>query len=88
VKADDVELAQRTFDSEGVLGDVGAECPVGAIDVVVGTVVGDDGKLDRGGGQGHDSAGGPDRFGARDVDGRFAAFVGEEVACEDPAGVV
>src|ERR1700722_10515413 len=73
VGSDDVELTQRAIDAYSVIGDIGSQRPVCPIDIVVGSCVGDDGKLDRGDREGSDSPARSDGLSARYVDGGLAS---------------
>jgi hypothetical protein len=83
--ADQVILADRTVDSEGVLRDIGGQDAVGAIDLRGWPGVLDDRQFHRRNLEGRDPPQRPDRGGARHEDRHLPALFGEQLVSEDAA---
>jgi hypothetical protein len=83
--ADQVILADRTVDREGVLRDIGGQDAVGAIDLLGWPGVLDDRQFHRRNVEGRDPRHRLDRGGARHEDRHLSAVFGEQLVSEDAA---
>jgi hypothetical protein len=86
VAVDQVVLADRPDDAEGVVGHVRGQRAVGAVDVAVRAGVRRGRQFDGGDDERVDPSSGAEGELAGEKDGRLAAFLGEQVVGVDPAG--
>ena len=83
VRADEVVLADRAVDLQGVVGHVGGQRAVGAVRVGIGAGVDDDGQLGGRDDERGDPAQAPDFGRGGDEDRRFPPLVGEQLVGVD-----